>query len=188
MIRQEGHRLQRLVEDMFTLARADAGQLTVQRAPVYLDEVVADAARAARVLATGKDVDVDLTGQTDLPYVGDESMLRRLVLNLLDNAVRHSPRGGHVEVNVERQPIGYAVLVKDMGSGIPLDVQPFIFTRFYRGDAARTHGAPDRRGAGLGLPIARCIAEAHNGSLELQDSSDRGSTFVVTLPYEHPRV
>lgn len=184
IIQQEAQRLRRLVEDMFTLARADAGQLTVQRALLYLDEVVADAVRAARVLAADKHVSVELSGHTELPYTGDESMLRRLMLNLLDNAVRHSPQGGVVQVKVEKALGGYAISVKDGGIGIPPDERPHIFTRFYQVDAARTHSVRDGRGAGLGLPIARWVAEAHNGSLDLQDSADGGTTFVVVLPYE----
>jgi len=118
IIHQEAQRLRRLVDDMFTRARADAGQVTVQRERLYLDEVVVDAVRAARVLAADRDVTVGLTGHTELPYLGDESMLRRLMLNLLDNAVRHSPPGGAVQVNVEKAPGGYAISVKDTGDGI----------------------------------------------------------------------
>lgn len=181
MIQLEARRLRRLVEDMFTLARADAGQLTVQRASLYLDEIVADAVRAVRVIAADNDVSVQLTGDTDLSYTGDESMLRRLMLNLLDNAVRHSRHGGAVDVNLAKTPDAYVISVKDSGHGIPPEAWSLIFTRFYQVDSARTHSARDGRGAGLGLPIARWIAEAHHGSLELVDSSERGSTFVVTL-------
>ena len=141
--------------------------------------------RAVRVLAADKDVSVELTGHTELCYTGDESMLRRLMLNLLDNAVRHSRLGGAVEVNVEKGPDAYVISVKDSGDGIPPDARSLIFARFYQVDSARTHSARDGRGAGLGLPIARRIAEAHNGSLELLDSNDRGSTLIVTLSCEN---
>jgi two-component system OmpR family sensor kinase len=183
MIAREAHRLRRLVEDMFTLARADAGQLTMQPKAIYLDEVVADAIDAARLLALDKRIDVEMIGQAELPYKGDESMLSRLMLNLLDNAIRHSPHGATVEVKLEKRASGYAIIVADCGDGVPSGARDLIFTRFFQADTARTHDAANRRGAGLGLPIARWVAESHGGSLELQ-SSDRGSTFVVVLPYE----
>jgi signal transduction histidine kinase len=183
MIARETYRLRRLVEDMFTLARADSGQLTMQPEAIYLDEVVAEAIDAARLLALDKQIDVELIGQSELPYRGDESMLSRLMMNLLDNAIRHSPPGAMVEVKLERGASGYAIIVADCGEGVPSSARDLIFTRFFQADSARTHDAANRRGAGLGLPIARWIAEAHGGSLELQNS-DRGSTFVVVLPYE----
>ena len=89
-----------------------------------------------------------------------------------------------MQVNAEKAPGGYAISIKDTGDGIPPAARQLIFTRFYQVNSARTHSVRGGRGAGLGLPIARWVAEAHNGSLDLKDSTDPGSTFVVVLPYE----
>jgi two-component system OmpR family sensor kinase len=141
--------------------------------------------RAARVIGSDSGVDIRLTADSELPYAGDEAMLRRLVLNLLDNAIRHSPRGATVEVAIRREASGYDIAVRDTGDGIPADARTRIFDRFYQVDAARTRGN-NGRGAGLGLPIARWVAEAHGGSLILQRSDASGSIFVVTLPFSSP--
>ena len=104
-------------------------------------------------------------------------MLRRLVLNLLDNAVRHSPRGGSVEVAIESLPTGYTVRVKDRRRRYSARRAAPHFHPLHQVDTARTPDVLNGRGAGLGLPIARCVAEAHKGSLELLDSSDRGASL-----------
>jgi signal transduction histidine kinase len=105
-----------------------------------------------------------------------------MLLNLLDNAVKHTPAGGQVRLRLGRADSNYSVVVADTGTGIPLEAQPHIFERFYRADKARSRAANGNGGAGLGLSIARWIAEAHGGSLTLQHSDTTGSQFRVTLP------
>lgn len=185
IVEQETRRLTRIVEDMFTLARADAGHPALRNTEFYLNELVADAARGAAVVAAGKSIRIETAILIDeAPFRGDEALLRQLIGNLLDNAIRHTPEHGTVSISLESQESHYLISVKDTGNGIPADIRPHIFERFYRGDKARsraesTFGA----GAGLGLPIARWIAEAHRGSLELQHSDETGSTFAASLPY-----
>jgi signal transduction histidine kinase len=189
IVTDEGRRLRRLVEDMFTLTRADAGQQIVECARVYLDEVITETVRAADVLAAANGVEIRLTAEADQIYFGDELMLRRLVLNLLDNAIQHSPRGSYVEIALEHGDNMYVIRVVDHGSGISLSEQSLIFNRFYRADQTRVRYDDATRGAGLGLAIARSIAEAHGGRLDLQHSGLDGSTFVVTLPIrQHDRL
>jgi signal transduction histidine kinase len=120
----------------------------------------------------------------ETPYVGDEGLLRQMILNLLDNAIKYTPPGGAVFASLERVPAGHAVVISDTGRGIPAEARAHIFERFYRVDKARSRGdATDLGGgAGLGLSIARWIAEVHRGRLELQRSDETGSTFVATLP------
>jgi heavy metal sensor kinase len=182
---EQTRRLARIVEDMFTLARADAGRRELQKASLYLDELIAETVHAARVLAERKGVTVAFDQPAEAPYFGDEELLRQLVLNLLDNAIRHTPAEGTVTVQLSRQDSAHVVSVADTGGGIPLEAQPHIFERFYRSDKSRTReGEANGSGAGLGLSIARWIAEAHGGQLDLLSSDERGSVFVATLPME----
>ena len=179
IIEQQATRLSRLVDDMFTLARADAGSYPVRRTPMYLDEVIEEVVRAARVLSATKEVVVELEAATSAAFTGDEDLVRRLVANLLDNAVRHAPAGSAVRVDLRRVAQGYAVSVSDRGPGIPSQIREHIFERFYRGDAARTRSDG---GAGLGLALARWIAEVHGGDVTLARSSEEGTTFTAFLP------
>jgi two-component system, OmpR family, sensor kinase len=188
IVHDEGRRLTHIVEDLFTLARADAGQNPLNAADFYLDEVVAECVLAMRTLAAGRGVSLDSDAPHEMPFHGDEELIRRMLLNLLDNAIKYTPAGGRVSVKCETQGKEYVLTVSDTGAGIPAEAQSQIFQRFYRADKARSrnestngYGATTS-GAGLGLSIARLVAEAHKGSLELLRSDERGSVFVATLP------
>jgi signal transduction histidine kinase len=182
IVEQQATRLSRIVDDMFTLARADAGTYPVRQNPMYLDEVVQEVVKAARVLASTRDVSIEAATIPSAALTGDEDLIRRLMVNLLDNAIRYSPPGSTVRADLDRATGGYALSVSDRGPGIPADVQPHIFERFYRADTARTrHGHADG-GAGLGLALARWIAEVHGGQLTLARSSEAGTTFTAFLP------
>jgi signal transduction histidine kinase len=183
IIEQQTTRLSRIVEDMFTLARADAGNYPVRRTPMYLDEVIDEVVRAARVLAARKQVGIDLTAAGSAAFTGDEELVRRLIVNLLDNAVRHAPAGTSVSVDLQQQGGSYAIAISDRGSGIPADVQPHLFERFYRGDDARARTDGGDGGAGLGLALARWIANVHGGDVRLAASSEHGTTFTAVLPH-----
>jgi heavy metal sensor kinase len=183
IVEQQATRLSRLVDDMFTLARADAGNYPVRMDPLYLDEAIDEVARAARVLASMKEVRIEVQTIGAAAFTGDEELLRRLVGNLLDNAVRHAPAASAVQVVLERTGEGYAVSVSDRGPGIPADMQPHLFERFYRGDASRARERRANGGAGLGLALSRWIAHVHHGDVTLAHSSDQGTTFMVALPY-----
>ena len=181
IIEQQTVRLSRVVDDMFTLARADAGNYPVRRTPMYLDEVVDDVVRAARVLAATKEVAIDLATTRSAAFMGDEDLVRRLIVNLLDNAVRHGPAGSTVKVDLQRTAEGYVISISDQGPGIPAEIQQRIFERFYRGDTARARGERPDGGAGLGLALARWIANIHDGDVTLQHSSAAGTTFTAFL-------
>jgi heavy metal sensor kinase len=181
IIEQQAARLSRLVDDMFTLARADSGTYPVRMQPMYVDEVIEEIVGAARVLASTKQVEIHVDAATSASFVGDEDLIRRLIANLLDNAVRHSPSGAAVRVQLRAVPDGYRLAVSDRGSGIPPEHQSHVFERFYRVEAARTR--PDSNaGAGLGLALARWVARVHGGDVALTESSENGSTFAVFLP------
>jgi two-component system OmpR family sensor kinase len=146
---------------------------------MYLDEIVDEVASGARILAATRDVAVEFNGSRSASFVGDEELIRRMVTNLLDNAVRHSPSGSVVNVSLRTVDSGYLILVADQGPGIPPENQPHIFERFYRADASR--GSRDG-GAGLGLALVRWVAHLHGGKVTLTTSSKAGSTFTVELP------
>ena len=183
IVQDEGRRLTRIVEDLFLLARADAGQLPLHLTDFYFDELAAECVRAVRTLAARRDLSVECVAATEMPLRGDENLLRRMLLNLLDNALKHTPPGGNITVKCAKDNDNYILTVTDTGAGIAPAAQAHIFERFYRADAARSRQADhEGSGAGLGLSIARWVAAAHQGRLELLSSDDRGSVFAVTLP------
>jgi len=182
VLHAEAQRLTQIVEDLFTLTRADAGQYPLSLHDVYLDELVAECAHATRSLALAKEITLTCEVPEELPIHADEALLRRMILNLLDNAIKYTPTGGRVTVSCERADNEYALNVTDSGPGIPEDLHQRVFERFFRVDKARTRSENGDGGAGLGLSIARWIAEAHHGRLILARSDSTGSTFTALLP------
>ena len=182
VLQQEAERLGSIVEDLFTLTRADAGEYRLTRSDFYLDELAADCVRATRALAQAKNIALAAAeAPREMPVRADEELLRRMILNLLDNAIKYTPEGGKVFVACSVVPDGYDLSVTDSGPGIPADLHSRIFERFFRVDRARSRNARDG-GAGLGLSIARWIAEAHDGRIDLVRSDATGSVFNVHLP------
>jgi signal transduction histidine kinase len=174
IVEEQSTRLARLVDAMFLLSRAEASGIPLMPEPLYLDELVGDCARALRVLAHERGVDVLTCGEIEVPWTGDNWLLRQMVSNLVDNSVRHARRV--VTITVGRTADGAVTIrILDDGVGIPPADHGRIFDRFVRLDARVS-------GAGLGLPIARWIAEAHGGTLVLESSGPTGSCFTVTLP------
>jgi two-component system, OmpR family, sensor kinase len=181
ILHQEATRLTKIVEDLFTLTRADAGQYRLATQEVYLEEVVADCAHSVRTLARGKSIELKVDAEAECAVRGDPELLRRMILNLLDNAIKYTAPGGQVDVSCRAGEEDCEVHVTDTGSGIPAELQGRVFERFFRVDQARSRSANDG-GAGLGLSIAQWIAQAHQGRLELIHSNAGGSHFAVFLP------
>lgn len=173
---RETHRLSRLVADMLALARADAG-ISLPRQRVEVDRLVLEAVKEARHLARGQTIEVDKLEPAIL--LGDGDRLKQLLLILLDNAVKYTPAGGRVSVELGRQSRIANILVRDTGVGIPDDALPHLFERFYRADPAR---ARDPGGTGLGLSIAQWIVDQHGGRIEVQSCLGVGTTVTVMLP------
>src|SRR6267154_1206268 len=180
LIKDEAERLSRIVENLFLLARQPVEAASMVRDTVRLDALVADCARAAQVLATQKGLRLNISGELRAITVnGDDEMLKRMLLNLLDNAVKYTPSGGEVSITLGSQNGEGRIVVTDNGIGIPAEDQPRIFDRFYRVDKTRSRALG---GAGLGLAIARWIAEGHGGSLSVESAPGTGSAFTVELP------
>jgi len=187
VMRDSAQRLGRIVDDLFLLARADAGHLPLRRESLYLEDVVDEAARAVRTLAHERGVRIQLLPLNDSPFDGDADLLGRVLLNLLDNAIKHSPSGGTVTLALTRASHEYHITVTDEGPGIALEAQPHVFDRFFRADKARTREEGNATtGAGLGLAIGRWIAEAHGGRLDLVRSDTNGTEIRLALPTSGP--
>ena len=182
VLHHEAERLTRIVEDLFTLTRADAGQYPLQPRDLYLDELIADCVHSARTLAQAKKISLTFDQAPESPIHADELLLRRMLLNLLDNAIKYTPEFGRITIACRRSGQEYAVSIADTGICIPPELRPRIFERFFRADKARSRSDSDGGGAGLGLAISRWIAEAHQGRLELGRSDSTGSTFTAHLP------
>jgi signal transduction histidine kinase len=173
----ESDRLGAIVGDLLTLARADAGERAVAREPLYLDDLAADAIEAARALAQRKGVALEVGSFDEARIIGDPALVRRLVLIVLDNAIKYTPSEGHVRIDVTAADGARSVVVTDSGIGIPAEQLPRIFERFYRGDRAR-HEA---EGAGLGLTIAQWISELHGAHLVFSSGSP-GTRVAIEFP------
>lgn len=179
LIKDEAERLSRIVEDLFILARQPLDQPRVVKAPVSLKQLVGECARAAQVLAAQKELKVTVNAPIDLTVDGDEELLQRMILNLLDNAVKYTPAQGEIGIELASNNGDARILVRDSGIGIPQEDQPHVFDRFYRVDKARSRVMG---GAGLGLSIAYWIATAHGGRIIVESQAGRGSKFTVQLP------
>jgi signal transduction histidine kinase len=173
----ESERMTRLVEDLLFLARYDAGSVPLETQSVDVEPWLAEVAARAEVLARerGATLDVDLGAQGRALL--DPERMQQAVLVLVDNAAKFSPVGGRIEIRA-RAAGTLGIEVADRGPGIPLEMRPFIFERFYRAD--RTRGR--RGGAGLGLSIARAIVDAHGGRLEAADRPGGGTSMRIVLP------
>jgi heavy metal sensor kinase len=181
LIQDEAERLSRIVEDLFILARQPIStRKALNKERVSLNKAVSDCARAAQVLALRKGVRLKL--ENDPPSIalqGDEELIKRMILNLLDNAVKYTPSGGEISLALARQNGHAEIVVRDTGIGIPETDQARVFDRFFRVDKARARAMG---GAGLGLSIAQWIVEVHGGAITVNSAPGHGSTFTVVLP------
>lgn len=174
--------LTRLVEDLRTLALADAGRLQMDRKPVDLAEIVRKVVEHFAPRAAAQGVEIRFEQRDELPQIAlDSTRVEQILGNLLANALRHTPGGGEIRINLEKEGKSARLAVHDSGPGIPEDVMPHIFERFYRADRSRSR---EQGGTGLGLAIARQLAEAHGGSLSAGNHPGGGAIFVLILPFD----
>ena len=178
-INEDVDRLIRLSQSLLTLSRADAGQIPLTFEEVDVAEVVAGVVEQLRSTGIEKEVEINLAPGPPVTIRADQDFLLQLLLNLGENAIKHTPGGGQVTLGWETIGDQVQLRVQDTGIGIPSEDLPYLFDRFYRVDKART-GAEG--GAGLGLAIARWIVEAHGGSIDVESVLGQGATFTVLLP------
>jgi heavy metal sensor kinase len=179
IVLDESKRLSRLVDDLLNLARADAGHVKLQTQDFYLNELLTDCCRSVQGLAGTRQLTLECRADGDLQFTGDEQLLRRLVINLLDNAIRYTPAGGRVTASLEAGPENVSLRVSDTGIGIAPGDAARVFERFYRADEARSR---QDGGFGLGLAIVKWIADSHHGTVNCSSKRGSGSCFTVTLP------
>ncbi len=205
-VERDAERLSAIVNDLLTLARADAGERPIRRERIYLDDVAGEAAGAARAVAEPRGVTLTIDRFEEAPVVGDPELVRQLLMIILDNAIKFTPPGGRVGLSVSSTGGRALVEVVDTGMGITPEQMPHIFERFYRGDPARAREAGDSRpagsaksagtaagaaglagaggagGAGLGLSIARWIADVHGAAIDVTSTPGRGTRVAVRFP------
>lgn len=179
IINDETVRLSKMVNDLLALASADAGQYKPKVELFYLNDLIESCYKTSKVLASRKHINLILSPLSETPFKGDEEMLKRLILNLLDNAIKYTLNEGTVTLKLINEAKKVKIVVSDNGVGIAEDSLKKIFERFYRVDKARSRS---EGGSGLGLAIAKCIVEAHQGSIEVESLLNKGSKFIVSLP------
>jgi signal transduction histidine kinase len=183
-IQNETRHLTTLIDDLFELSQIDAGALQLHLEPASLADLVSDALESMSPQAKQKNV--RLKGQVEgtpptIPI--DAPRMQRVLYNLIQNAIRHTPADGTVTLTVRGKPDGIELTVADTGEGIPESDLPHIFDRFYRGERARTRDSQSAAaGAGLGLAIAKGIVEAHGGTITAASAPGTGAAFQVVLP------
>ena len=179
---QEVTRMSDLVDSLLTLARADEGRFELVNEPVHIEPLLRDVYETATILGESHGLSISMPGIVDAVVMGERIRLRQLLLNLITNAIKYTPRGGRVELSsTMRGTHEIAVAVRDTGIGISATDLPHIFDRFWRADRARSRGG-ERSGFGLGLAISQYIAHAHGGLLIAQSRLGRGTLFTVVLP------
>jgi heavy metal sensor kinase len=176
---EEIARLTRIVDSLALLAKADAGHLTVTFERVQLDVLVRDSFADAQMLAQPSGLRVELQACDEIPVRGDRHRLRQLLLNLTDNSIKYNQPGGLVTIALRRRADDAELTIANTGPGIPAERQPYVFNRFYRGDAAHNTAV---EGSGLGLSIAQSIVEAHGGTIQIDSVPNHLTTVTVTLP------
>lgn len=179
---QETARMSDLVDSLLTLARADEGRFDIYPVPIEIDPLVREVYETAVILGEDAGLKISMPTLENALVMGDRTRLRQLLLNLVTNAIKYTPRGGRVEVSVTRRPNDeISISVRDTGVGISATDLPHVFDRFWRADRARSR-ASERGGFGLGLSISQWIVQAHGGTITIASRLGRGSIFTVVLP------
>jgi heavy metal sensor kinase len=175
---EELDKLKRLIDHLLTLARAESGQIPVSHYPIDFAAVVRSVVEQIEAVAHAEGLELTCDAPGVVTIEGDEEWLERLLLNLLDNAIKFTPSGGTVHVRLVDTGTEARLEVRDTGIGMAEDVVPHVFERFYRADPARSSTS---RGAGLGLSLVKWIADRHHGSVEVESQLGRGSTVTVRI-------
>ena len=177
-----------LTDDLVELARLDSGSAPMERSPGSMVQIVSAAVEAAALRAEEQGVRLAAGASPNLkPIPMAQEKIARVLQNLLDNAIRHTPRGGAIQVEVQERNGMVEVTVGDNGEGIPPEHLPHVFERFYRGEKSRSRGAMETGGVGLGLAIAKELVEAHGGRIWVESQPARGTRITFALPRDEAR-
>ncbi|WP_312474410.1 ATP-binding protein [Neobacillus sp.] len=180
VIYDESLRMGRLVNELLDLARMEAGHLQLSFEDIDLSPFINRIIHKFQGLAKDNEIQLNAEIEDGISSVSfDPDRIEQVLTNLIDNAIRHTPKGGSVRLKATSEDMGIRLEVKDSGSGIPEEDLPFVFERFYKADKARTRG---RAGTGLGLAIVKNIIDAHHGSVSVQSKMGLGTTFTFLLP------
>ena len=177
-VEAEARRLGGIVDSLLVLARADAGERQIDKERIFLDDIAIDAAGAAEIVARQKKVLVTVDEFEEAPVLGDATLIRQLIMIVLDNAVKFTDAGGQVHVRVSMHEGAPTFVVEDTGIGIRQEELSRVFQRFFRGETARSR----TDGAGLGLSIASWIAREHGAEISLSSEPGKGTRVIVTFP------
>jgi signal transduction histidine kinase len=175
----ELRRLARIVDGLTLLAKADAGQIELKLEPLRFDDLVNEVFADAQILAEPHGIRVELQGCEEISVRGDRHRLRQLLLNLADNAVKYNQPRGRVTMNLRRGDKMAEFTIANTGAGIPAEILPRVFDRFFRGDPAHSQTVD---GCGLGLSITQWIVSAHNGTIKIESAAAKPTTVTVRLP------
>jgi signal transduction histidine kinase len=168
-----------VIGKLLFLARSDAGKEQLNFENVDLKDLIVELSANIEALAQDKGIKFTVDALESLAVNGDKTKLRQLFINILENAIRYTPNDGNISVSLVKKEENALVAISDTGIGIPPEHLPHIFERFYRVDKARSRA---EGGVGLGLAIAKYIAESHGGKIELESQVGKGTTFTITIP------
>jgi PAS domain S-box-containing protein len=179
IIRRQVEHLARLVDDLLDIARLKRGKIRLERQPVELGRVVHLALESTRASAARKQHELQISASRDVWVEGDETRLQQIIVNLLDNAIKYTPPGGRICLDLKTEGRSALVSVSDNGPGIPASLLPHVFDTFRQGERTLDRG---QGGLGLGLTIVRRLVELHHGAIEARSEAGKGACFVVRLP------
>src|SRR6185295_9286458 len=166
-----------MLNTLMDISEAESGALQLHRERLDLSDVAARAAELYRDVADAKGVALNLRAPAGASVIADETRMQQVAANLSDNAIKYTPAGGQVDVEVDQGSRGATLRVRDTGIGVPPEELPRIWDRLFRGDRSRAE-----RGLGLGLSLVKAIVEAHGGTVAVESETGMGSTFEVRLP------
>jgi len=176
---EEFEKLTRMINQLLTLARAESGDVEIADESVDLSVMTPALAEQLQPVASAKDVSLTWNCEPNVKVIGDASWIERIILNVVDNAIKFTPSGGHVEVRVSDGTENAVLEVRDDGIGIPPEALPHIFERFYRADPARSDRAD---GAGLGLSLVKWAVDQHHGSIRVESGLGKGTRVAIRIP------
>jgi signal transduction histidine kinase len=176
---EEIERLAKIVESLLAISRLDSGAAGIEWNPFDLNALAQATTEQMQLIASEKRVCLSCPSSGPVPAVGDQTRIKQVLVNLLDNAIKYTAADGHVVVSTEAQGDRAVLTVSDDGLGIPVESLSHVFERFYRAEKARTRGSA---GFGLGLSLVQAVCRAHGGDASIESTEGRGTTVTVTLP------